>query len=280
MTSRTLRVTWLAAFVVALAPTLRAQSPEEDHHVPIVEPSPVDSLAPEFFALRNPMTSSPPLFKQIGADFERAFTSKDTLVVLGVGVGASLLARPVDARIPRSGFNSELLEGTGLDHAFEPGKVVGGAIAQVGGAFTTFALGKLTSSPEIEALGKDLVRAQILNQAMTQVLKATVRRTRPDDSNRASFPSGHASGAFATATVLQRRYGWKVGLPAYGVAGYVAASRLSENKHFLSDVVFGAAVGILAGRTVTFDAGGARFALSPMLTPGGAGVQVSLLPHQ
>jgi hypothetical protein len=40
-------------------------------------------------------------------------------------------------------------------------------------------------------------------------------------------------------------------VPAYAFSSYVAASRLRENRHFLSDVVFGAAVGIIAGRTVT-----------------------------
>ena len=222
----------------------------------------------------------PPLFKQIGNDFRHAFTSKQNLLIIGAGLGAALAASPFDRRIPPSKFNSELFEGTPLDDAFEPGKIVGGGVIQVGGAFATFGIGKLISNPEIEGLGRDLVRAQVLNQAITQVLKFGVGRTRPDASNQFSFPSGHASGSFATATVLQRRYGWKVGLPAYGVASYIAASRLNENKHFLSDVIFGAAVGILAGRTVTFGRGDTRFELSPMLTPGGAGVQVTLLPRE
>ena len=56
---------------------------------------------------------------------------------------------------------------------------------------------------------------------------------------------------FATATVLQRDLGWKVGVPAYGLATYVAASRIQDKRHFLSDVTFGAAIGIVAGRSVT-----------------------------
>jgi len=84
-----------------------------------------------------------------------------------------------------------------------------------------------------------------------------------------SIPSGHSSGTFATATVLQRRYGWKVGIPAYRFAAYVAASRLSENKHLLSDVILGAAIGIMGGRTVTVGRGPVCFAISPMIPPGG-----------
>ncbi len=224
--------------------------------------------------------SSPPLFKQIGTDFRNVFSSKENLMVLGTGLGAALAASSLDERIPASRFNSELYEGTKLDRTFESGELLGSTLVQVGGAFVTFGIGKLTSNPEVEDLGRDLVRAQILSQAMTQMLKFSVARARPDESNNHSFPSGHSSGAFATATVLQRRYGWKVGLPAYGVAGFIAASRLSENKHFLSDVIFGAAVGIVAGRTVTFGSGNRRFELSPMLTPGGVGVQFTLLPRQ
>ncbi len=158
------------------------------------------------------------------------------------------------------------------------GEILGGALVQVGGAFAAFGIGKITKNPGIEALGRDLVRAQIVTQTLTQAIKYSVGRTRPDESSNRSFPSGHASGAFATATVLQRRYGWKVGSAAYGVATYIAASRLSENKHFLSDVIFGAAIGIMSGRTVTIGLGPARFALSPMIPAGGGvGIQASLI---
>ena len=194
------------------------------------------------------------------------------------GLGASLLATTADDGIPTSRFNSELYEGNGLDQVFESGEIVGGGLFQVGAAFTTFALGKATSSSEVAGLGRDLVRAQLVTQGLTQAVKHTVGRTRPDGSSNTSFPSGHSSGTFATATVLQRRYGWKVGLPAYGVAGFVAASRLSENKHYLSDVIFGATIGILVGRTVTLSVGDARFAVAPMIVPEGAGVQLALLP--
>src|SRR5256885_7723557 len=97
----------------------------------------------------------------------------------------------------------------------------------------------------------DLLRALIISEGLTQGLKYTTRRERPDPSGRTSFPSGHAADTFAFATALERHLGWRGAVPAYVVASYVAISRLPANRHWLSDTVFGAAVGVIAGRTVT-----------------------------
>jgi hypothetical protein len=219
----------------------------------------------------------PPLVRQLGIDFKNVFTTRENLVTLGVGLGAAWGAGRFDQEIARSGLNSELNGGTALDGVFEAGEYLGGSLAQVGGAFATYGLGKAFEREGVERLGRDLVRAQVVTQSLTLGVKLLVRRERPDGSNQASFPSGHASGAFASATVLQRHYGWKAGVPAYAVAGYIATSRLNEGKHYLSDVIFGAAVGIMAGRTVTLEIARARFAMSPTLPPGGVGVQLTWL---
>ena len=95
---------------------------------------------------------------------------------------------------------------------------------------------------------------------------------KPDGTGGYSFPSGHASTTFATASVLERHFGWKAGIPTYIAATYVATSRLHENRHFLSDVIFGASVGMAAGRSVTRH-GRSTFALAPIFAPhGGYGV--------
>ena len=227
-------------------------------------------------AAPEPPRRSGSLLGDIGRDYVSFFTTRGTYLTLGAGLGTSLGLRPLDQPISTSRFNAELYENSGVDRMFEGGEVLGGGFLQIGGAFLTYGAGKLTGRSEISELGRDLVRTQLLTQGVTQAIKYGVGRARPDGSSHASFPSGHASGTFATATVFHRRYGWKAGLPAYGIASWVAASRLSENKHFLSDVVFGAAIGLAAGRTVTWDRGTTRFSLVPMAAPGGAGVQVTV----
>ena len=77
----------------------------------------------------------------------------------------------------------------------------------------------------------------------TYLLKYTVKKTRPDGSNNHSFPSAHTSSLFANATFLQRRYGWKFGVPAFVVATYVGWARTYAKKHDWWDVLAGAAIG-------------------------------------
>jgi membrane-associated phospholipid phosphatase len=103
---------------------------------------------------------------------------------------------------------------------------------------------------------------------MVEPLKFSVRRLRPDGSNRQSFPSGHAAITFATATVIERHLGWRKAVLGYVIASYVASSRLHDNVHYLSDVVFGAAVGSIAGRTVVHHAAD-YWAFTPVSVPGG-----------
>lgn len=82
-------------------------------------------------------------------------------------------------------------------------------------------------------------------------LKEVFPETRPDGSNRKSFPSGHTAISFAAAASLQNRYGWEVGLPATLVATFVGIARVKARKHHWYDVVAGAAIGEASGLLIT-----------------------------
>ncbi len=205
------------------------------------------------------------LFTDLPSDVRRLPTITNILWLAGTG-GLALAVQHHDQRITQ-----RAQESPDLEEFLDPGEPLGGAAIQVGGALGTYLVGRLAHQPELGRVGADLVRAQIINGALTQAIKVSVDRARPD-GGRFSFPSGHSSGTFATATVLQRHYGWRVGAPAYAVATYVAVSRLSENKHFLSDVIFGAGIGIVSGRAVTVGTNRHTFAISPTVAPGVYGV--------
>ena len=88
-----------------------------------------------------------------------------------------------------------------------------------------------------------LVGSGAASVAAAYAMKYTVSKERPDGSDCHSFPSNHAGVAFAGATFLQQRYGWKWAVPAYAVAGYVAWGRVYANRHDAWDVLAGAALG-------------------------------------
>lgn len=79
---------------------------------------------------------------------------------------------------------------------------------------------------------------------VSYALKYIVGKERPDNSNARSFPSLHTSISFTGAAFIQKRYGWKWGIPAYAVASYVGWSRVYAKKHDWWDVAAGAAIGI------------------------------------
>jgi membrane-associated phospholipid phosphatase len=204
-------------------------------------------------------------------DFKR-LPSKETATLLTIGAATAWFGGIAADRSASDVFSGSRT----LGFITEPGETIGGAHMQLAGALATYGVGRFTKSDRVSAIGSDLIRAQLLTQAVTAGIKMSVRRTRPDGT-QFSFPSGHTSVSFASATVLQRHLGLKVGIPAYAVATYVAAQRIQERRHFLSDVAFGAAFGIAAGRTVTVGRGEARFAMSPTIVPGGAGVSFDWL---
>jgi PAP2 superfamily len=209
------------------------------------------------------------LFKSTINDFRR-LPSRETLTWLTIGATVAATGHTKDWDVT-NGFSSARMGGT-----FDAGERIGGARAQMAGAFATYAIGRVTGHRQVASVGGDLIRAQVIAQVMTAGIKLAAQRHRPD-GGEFSFPSGHSSVTFATATVVQRHFGWKAGIPAYALASYVAASRVQVKRHFFSDVAFGAAVGIVAGRTVTVGRGRARFAVSPTVSPNQAGVSLVLL---
>jgi membrane-associated phospholipid phosphatase len=207
----------------------------------------------------------PPLLKPFTGligDLKRVPTANN-LDWLVVGLGAAAIAHHADAHITRTFPLADR-------QPFQPGAIVGATPLGLSAAFATYAIGRSTDSPRAMALGSDLIRAQLLAEVITIGVKQMVRRSRPEGSGY-SFPSGHTGVTFASATVLQRHFGWKVGAPAYAVAAYVAASRVQMKRHYLSDVAFGAAVGFVAGRTVTVGRG-TTLTLTPIAASGGGGI--------
>ena len=200
--------------------------------------------------------------------------SMPNVYITAAGGVAALAVHPYDAD-----FNARLRSHyDAVNLIFAPGKYYGDTPEQVAGSILTYAWGRLFDQPKVSHMGMDLLRAQALAEIMVEPLKFATHRERPDGSNHQSFPSGHSAVTFATATALERHLGWKKAALAYAVASYVAASRLHDNVHYLSDVVFGAAVGTIAGRTVGEhgrETWTSRWIVTPAAVPGGTAILVT-----
>jgi membrane-associated phospholipid phosphatase len=137
-------------------------------------------------------------------------------------------------------------------------KVAGqsGYFLPVGIAAGTVGYGIISKNKGVRQKGYELVISMGIGAIVTQSLKYTVDRARPADKypndvfvtkpeHGKSFPSGHTTIAFATATTLTIQYKkWYIAVPAFLWAGAAGYSRLYAGEHYPSDVLAGAAVGV------------------------------------
>ncbi len=135
-----------------------------------------------------------------------------------------------------------------------------------------------------------VVEALVYTKAVTGLAKSAINRSRPfatpdpltanpggfdSAHDKLSMPSGHTARAFAVASVLSHQANrWYVSVPAYGLAGSVAAERVRSGDHWLTDVMVGGALGYLIGRTVSSSSPRADVTYTPILSTDRVGLSV------
>ncbi|MDD5557223.1 MAG: phosphatase PAP2 family protein [bacterium] len=159
------------------------------------------------------------------------------------------------------------------------GDVFGNPGVQAGVMAFAYTLGRYAGDDTLARAGKSMAETMIFTSLTTLAVKGAFNRRRPDGDDRLAFPSWHASATFGNAAVLAEYYGWKAAVPAYLAAAFVAWTRVEQNRHFVSDVVAGAAIGCIYGHAVS------RYnmrvhpavAVEPVLMENGAGVRARVL---
>lgn len=197
------------------------------------------------------------------------FTTKDAVAATLFGIGLVAMF-PLDERLakhltnPGAQANKFFSNSSkGVEWIASPGAyIIGGSL---------YAIGRIGGYGRIADLGWHGTEAVFVADAVTYALKGINGRARPfvsndtnprdfkllggfSNSDRQSFPSGHATSAFAAAAAVTAETGtwwpkstWVVGPLMYGGATMVGLSRMYHNKHWASDVVLGAAIGTFSG---------------------------------
>lgn len=202
----------------------------------------------------------PNLFNDI-----KALPTKTSGLVLALGVVGTVGAHAADDSA------ADWARDEGPSSLADFGRGLGDGWTQAGGAVGAYVVGRIAGHEQLAHVGSDLIRAQLLNGLVTRGVKLANTRRRPGGGPDA-FVSGHTSGTFTTAAVLQGHYGWSVGVPAYAAAAFVGWSSVRNRAHWVSDVVAGATLGTIVGYTVTRGHRDRDWQLVPVRTDGGFAV--------
>jgi len=177
-------------------------------------------------------------------DSTSLFTRENAWWLLG-GTTMSLLAHEIE---DPDGARRSLDKGA-IDAVVDFGNIYAGMEVQIPLALGCWTFGSWQDNTEMAGLGYDLTRGLFLSYGISGVIKHAVQRTRPN-GDPLSFPSGHTSAAFTTAGVLSKRYGGWIAGAGIGLGILTGLGRMEDEKHFASDVVAGATIGWIIGRTV------------------------------
>lgn len=204
-------------------------------------------------------------------------------------VGSVALLSTQDGRIDRAVARNDSSTARSVSRAVTPF----GSYAAVGISVASLGGGLIFKDANLRDTGRDAIEAELFAAGIvTPILKATLGRSRPSQGadgdelrpfgGSQSFPSGHATEAFAVASVFAARSeGWVVPTIAYTLASAVGLARMHDREHFASDVVAGAVIGTVIGQSVVRKhpaEGRTAWMLVPFATPHGAGIGLSLAP--
>lgn len=194
----------------------------------------------------------------------------DWLLVGGL-LGAQLILIPFDDDVREIAVD---MRGETSNDVADMLRPLGRTVELAAVSAATYALGRAISNRRVADFGLHAFVSLALANFVTGSIKVVAGRSRPltllpdstwvrqshddwdffggwgDDGARRSYASGHASNAFALATVFAEELGGAAPWIAYPVAAGVAWSRVNDEAHWASDVVMGALVGIVSGQLV------------------------------
>ncbi len=211
----------------------------------------------------------------VGEDVSHVFTSplrfkqKDVLTLLVLTATTTVFVISLDKNIDQDFIERDdfyVKPASELAQIGEAYDKLSAEYVLAGLSFPMLAGGLIFKDKKLTTTNRLMIESFLIAGAITQLGKKISGRARPYTGNgpsafawfkfpgaeeRRSFPSGHATGAFALMTVLAKQYdSWWVEIPCYTVAISVAMQRLDTHRHWGADVVLGSAIGYWVGCTL------------------------------
>lgn len=183
---------------------------------------------------------------ELWRDTKAVYTNVPNLIILGLSGAASIALRPeADEDVADYYGNGKVFNGDWPDTFATLGNP--GVHFAVAGVM--YLAGQQLPHTKTYEVGRTLFSALIINDISTVLLKLAACDKSPNGEFWA-WPSGHVSSTMTLAAVMHEAYGPLAGVPLYGVTTLVAIERMDDGEHWLSDVIFGAAMGWVIGHTV------------------------------
>jgi len=182
----------------------------------------------------------------LGRGFKHAYAKPENLIILAAAFGADRIVRHnLDGQVRDDLRDND----TSLAETGDFGSVIGNPALHFGIAGAWYLASVRGQDDAQYAKSRTLIQALLVNSLSTALLKVSMDDESPNGEEW-GWPSGHASSSMCFAAVMHAYYGWHAGVPLYLLAGYSAATRLDDREHDLSDLVFGAALGLVIGHSV------------------------------
>jgi len=170
----------------------------------------------------------------------------ESLILLGAGTALTFVAMTQDDAV------KDYFDGKDRLGGFEKvGNFWGGGVPSFGLALGFIGYGLAADKDPFLQAGEAHLEGILVSSAVVFGMKYSIRRPRPNNGPKESFPSGHSSLAFTTAGNMWGMYGPAAGIPAVALGVVTAVSRMAVSMHYLSDTVMGATLGFAIGYAFT-----------------------------
>lgn len=166
----------------------------------------------------------------------------DAITVLEVGAGLTFATY----FLKNTNFEKNIAQDQPLGKSAKIGYTLGQSAPNI--AYALIMGGDYLFNKNEKSLEKSILmlKASLYSDAMTEILKRGVGEKRPN-GGKLSFPSGHATSAFAFSSIVMMEHSLPWGIAANTMAAFVGFSRMNDNAHYLHDVVAGATIGTMYG---------------------------------